>query len=201
MHKWGNFGLYWCGWKTVGSVPIENRFTVSQTGDTGVLWCRFQDQNENSGYCAQIGSHLENPAVELGLVSRVELNDKGRRRPVLNACVLSEKTLRQDNKVTAIHTEARSPLAGNFQLKVAPGKVLQRFNQKPRPALATGLAVLLCLAWAGCTGFFINPSLSSIFITPASTTIAVNGTQQLTATGTYSCPASAGNGESVRPLR
>jgi uncharacterized protein YjdB len=40
--------------------------------------------------------------------------------------------------------------------------------------------------WAGCTGFFVNPTISSIFITPASTTIAVNGTQQLIATGTYS---------------
>ncbi|MFZ0913712.1 MAG: Ig-like domain-containing protein [Candidatus Korobacteraceae bacterium] len=52
--------------------------------------------------------------------------------------------------------------------------------------LATGIAILLCLAWAGCTGFFVNPSISSIFITPASTTIALNGTQQLIATGTYS---------------
>ena len=25
-HKWGNFGLYWCGWKTVGSAPIEKSF-------------------------------------------------------------------------------------------------------------------------------------------------------------------------------
>jgi hypothetical protein len=23
MHKWGNFGLYWCGWKTVGSAPAR----------------------------------------------------------------------------------------------------------------------------------------------------------------------------------
>jgi len=27
-HKWGNFGLCWCGWQTVGSAPEENRFTV-----------------------------------------------------------------------------------------------------------------------------------------------------------------------------
>ena len=27
-HKWGNFGLWWCGWQTVGSAPDENRFTV-----------------------------------------------------------------------------------------------------------------------------------------------------------------------------
>jgi len=24
-HKWGNFGLCWCGWQTVGSAPDENR--------------------------------------------------------------------------------------------------------------------------------------------------------------------------------
>jgi hypothetical protein len=100
---------------------------------------------------------------------------------------LSERTLTQETKVTAIHTEARSPLVGKFQSKLgSAGRVLQRLHQKRRPALATSVAILLCLAGAGCTGFFINPSLSSIFITPASTTIAVNGTQQLTATGTYS---------------
>jgi hypothetical protein len=66
------------------------------------------------------------------------------------------------------------------------GSVLRRLGLRRRLLLATGIAILLCLAWAGCTGFFINPSISSIFITPASTTIAINGTQQLTATGTYS---------------
>ncbi len=52
--------------------------------------------------------------------------------------------------------------------------------------LGTGLSIVLCLMSASCTGFFINPSLSSIFITPAATTVAVKGSQQLTATGTYS---------------
>jgi trimeric autotransporter adhesin len=54
-----------------------------------------------------------------------------------------------------------------------------------RVVLTAGIAVLLCLAW-GCSGFFINPSLSSIFVSPASSTVAVNNTVQLTATGTYS---------------
>lgn len=54
------------------------------------------------------------------------------------------------------------------------------------PVLGTGLSIVLCLMSASCTGFFINPSLSSIFITPAATTVAVKGSQQLTATGTYS---------------
>ena len=59
-------------------------------------------------------------------------------------------------------------------------------RQRRRLALATGIAVLLCLTAAGCSGFFISPSISSIFITPSSTTVAVSNTQQLTATATYS---------------
>src|SRR5271157_4722029 len=31
-------------------LPMKNRFTVSRTGQTGVLWCRFRDQKGNSGY-------------------------------------------------------------------------------------------------------------------------------------------------------
>lgn len=64
------------------------------------------------------------------------------------------------------------------------GRVLRLM--RGRPPLATGVAIVLCLMLAACTGFFINPSISSIFITPAAATVAVNGTQQLTATGTYS---------------
>jgi hypothetical protein len=39
-NKWGNFGLCWCRWQTVGSAPDEKSFTVSRTGERGVLWCR-----------------------------------------------------------------------------------------------------------------------------------------------------------------
>jgi len=47
--------------------------------------------------------------------------------------------------------------------------------------------ILPCFATVlGCNGFFINPSISSIFITPAAVTIAVSNTVQLTATATYS---------------
>ena len=98
-----------------------------------------------------------------------------------------EKSSRQEKMVTASHTEARWPLRGKIQSKLAsPGRVLQLVSLRRRLVLATGIAILLCLMCASCTGFFINPSISSIFITPASTTIAVNGTQQLIATGTYS---------------
>jgi hypothetical protein len=47
MHKWGNFGLYWRGWKTVGSAPIKKRFTVSRSGEAGVLLCRSRGQKGN----------------------------------------------------------------------------------------------------------------------------------------------------------
>jgi len=52
--------------------------------------------------------------------------------------------------------------------------------------LAAGIALLLCVTWGGCSGFFISPSISSIYITPPSSTIAVNNTVQLTASATYS---------------
>src|ERR1022692_3758140 len=78
------------------------------------------------------------------------------------------------------HPETRSPLPGKIQSKLASAaRVLRLVSRRRRLVLATGVAILLCLAWAGCTGFFVNPSISSIFITPASTTIAVNGTQPL----------------------
>jgi trimeric autotransporter adhesin len=54
-----------------------------------------------------------------------------------------------------------------------------------RVVLTGGIAVILCVTW-GCSGFFINPTLSSIYVTPASSTVAVNSTVQLSATGSYS---------------
>jgi hypothetical protein len=32
-----------------GALPMKSPFTVSRTGETGVLWGRFQDQKGNSG--------------------------------------------------------------------------------------------------------------------------------------------------------
>ena len=32
-----------------GVLPMTNRLTVSRTGETGVLWCRFRGQKGNSG--------------------------------------------------------------------------------------------------------------------------------------------------------
>jgi trimeric autotransporter adhesin len=48
-------------------------------------------------------------------------------------------------------------------------------------------AVLLVLGVAaGCTGFFVNPTLSSLAIGPQNQTITNSNTLQMTATGTYS---------------
>lgn len=55
-----------------------------------------------------------------------------------------------------------------------------------RPKLGL-IAALLSLAIGGaCTGFFVNPTLSSIAIGPQSQTITTAQTLQMSATGTYS---------------
>jgi hypothetical protein len=56
--------------------------------------------------------------------------------------------------------------------------------RKRKLLLLTGLAVLATITWPGCRGFFVKPTLSKITINPASTSVLVGGTQQLTATGT-----------------
>ncbi len=88
--------------------------------------------------------------------------------------------------MTASHTDVRSSLPGKIPPKLAIERVLRLMSQRRSLVAATGTAIFLCLMSASCTGFFINPSLSSIFITPAAATVSVNGSQQLTATGTYS---------------
>jgi len=85
------------------------------------------------------------------------------------------------------HPEARSPWPGKIQSQPASaGRVLGLVSGSRRLVLATGIAILLCLTWAGCSGFFINPSISSIYISPPSSTISVNNTVQLNATAIYS---------------
>lgn len=52
--------------------------------------------------------------------------------------------------------------------------------------LIGAFAVLLTLALGvSCKGFFVNPILSSITVTPATPSIAVGKTKQMTATGAY----------------
>ena len=49
------------------------------------------------------------------------------------------------------------------------------------------LAALLTLALAAsCEGFFVNPTLTAVSVGPASLTLNINQTFQMTATGTYS---------------
>jgi trimeric autotransporter adhesin len=52
--------------------------------------------------------------------------------------------------------------------------------------LSSSLAILLALALAaGCRGFFVNPKLTSITVTPSTLTISKGQTNQMTATGNY----------------
>ena len=51
---------------------------------------------------------------------------------------------------------------------------------------SSSLAILLVLALAaGCRGFFVNPKLTSITVTPSTVTISKGQTNQMTATGNY----------------
>src|ERR1700758_3976998 len=53
--------------------------------------------------------------------------------------------------------------------------------------LIGSLAVLLSLALAAsCTGFFVNPTLTSVSVGPQNLSLTINQTFQMTATGTYS---------------
>lgn len=47
------------------------------------------------------------------------------------------------------------------------------------------LCVLSVLVIAGCKGFFIGPTLTTVTLAPSTPSIAVGKTQQMTATGTY----------------
>jgi trimeric autotransporter adhesin len=56
----------------------------------------------------------------------------------------------------------------------------------PVRSLSLGVALLVMALGAGCTGFFVNPTLSSIAIGPQNQTITTSSTLQMSATGTYS---------------
>jgi uncharacterized protein YjdB len=52
--------------------------------------------------------------------------------------------------------------------------------------LLSGLIVILALMpGIGCTGFFVNPTLSTLTVGPSTPTIVQGSTLQMTATGTY----------------
>jgi len=57
---------------------------------------------------------------------------------------------------------------------------------RPKSQVIASLGVLLLMAVAvGCNGFFVDPVLQTITVTPATPGILVGGTQQMTATGIY----------------
>jgi trimeric autotransporter adhesin len=86
--------------------------------------------------------------------------------------------------VTASHNKAKLP--GKIRSKLAAaGRVLRLVSHK-QLVLIAGIALFLCVNLGGCSGFFISPSISSIFITPPSATIAIGNTVQLNATARYS---------------
>jgi hypothetical protein len=52
--------------------------------------------------------------------------------------------------------------------------------------VVAALSVLLLLAFAaGCRGFFVNPTLTAITVTPVTPSIVQGNTRQMTATGSY----------------
>jgi hypothetical protein len=54
-------------------------------------------------------------------------------------------------------------------------------------ALSLAFAALLLVAFgAGCRGFFVNPTLTTIQVSPATVNVAINGTTTLQVFGTYS---------------
>ena len=57
---------------------------------------------------------------------------------------------------------------------------------KQKLRFAAGFSALLTLALAaGCRGFFVNPTLQSIAVSPTTGSVAPAGTIQMTATGTF----------------
>ncbi len=58
-------------------------------------------------------------------------------------------------------------------------------RSKPKLLLSAVCAVLLSTALAGCRGFFVKPTLTSIKVTPDSPSLQVGQTLQMVATGVY----------------
>jgi uncharacterized protein YjdB len=51
--------------------------------------------------------------------------------------------------------------------------------------LRFSLLVLLSILLSSCNGFFVDPTLSSVTVTPSTPSVAVDSSKQMTATGTY----------------
>jgi trimeric autotransporter adhesin len=84
------------------------------------------------------------------------------------------------------HTVAVSLVSAKIRCHVALAGRIRPLSHRRLALIALTIALVLCITGAGCSGFFIKPSISSIFVSPPSSTIAVNTTVQLTATAIYS---------------
>jgi len=58
-------------------------------------------------------------------------------------------------------------------------------NKRKLQLLAASSILLLIATAAGCHGFFVNPTLTSLTVQPQNVSMIVNGVQSLTATGNY----------------
>ena len=62
-------------------------------------------------------------------------------------------------------------------------------GRRKRHFVATLLTIVVAsggLVLPACKGFIVNPTLSSIALTPETPSVTVGSTEQMTATGTYS---------------
>jgi trimeric autotransporter adhesin len=56
-----------------------------------------------------------------------------------------------------------------------------------KPHVIAGFAALVLLAFAaGCRGFFVNPTVTAVSVSPSTNNLQINGTAQLTAIATFS---------------
>ena len=71
--------------------------------------------------------------------------------------------------------------------RLSLGADAHRTDRRPvLPVLAASVALLLIALLAGCSDFFTDPFINSIFISPPSATVAVGNTVQLTAQARFS---------------
>jgi uncharacterized protein YjdB len=82
--------------------------------------------------------------------------------------------------------ETGSSLVGSRSEFLAGAAANRPTRLRRRLALTAAISSLLCLSLASCGGFFIKPSISSIFIQPSAATVGVGQQVSLAAFATYS---------------
>src|ERR1019366_5680037 len=71
MHKWGNFGLYWCGWKTVGSAPTKKSFHGVANGRDGCTMVPFSRSKRKSRIKSMLRAHRPKSLKIAALLDKV----------------------------------------------------------------------------------------------------------------------------------